>query len=325
MPLRRLSRTLRVRSLTPRSLLVAGMLTAGLAAGCAKSDSAAGAKHITIGVTLLTREDEFYRQLEEGLREGALAAGYTLTVTSGDRDLAKQQSQIDNFIVQKVDAIVVCPVDSKGIGPAIEKANAAKIPVFTADIAAQGGVVVSHVASDNLAGGRLAAEYIAKAIGNTGDVGIIAERDVQSTIDRETGFTQALATHPNVKLAAVIDGSGTRDKALKATDDMLQAHPNLRAIFAINDESALGALSSAQSRHKDKIVIVGYDAAPEAQKDILAGTPLHADVAQQPKEIGKKTIEAIAQHLAGKPVDKIIPVLVRIVDADSLKPPAKTP
>jgi ribose transport system substrate-binding protein len=314
-----MTRPLRVRPLVAfASILLAG------ACNKAASDKA-GTKNITVGVTLLTREDEFYRQLEEGLREGAQAAGYTLTITSGDRDLAKQQSQIENFIVQNVSAIVVCPVDSKGIAPAIEKANAAKIPVFTADIAAQGGSVVSHVASDNVAGGRLAAEYIAKAIGDSGEVGLIAERDVQSTIDRESGFTQALATHPKIKLAAVIDGSGTRDKALKAADDMLQAHPNLRAIFAINDESAFGALSSAQSRHKDKMVIVGYDAGAEAQKDIAGGTSLKADVAQQPKEIGRKTIEAIVDHLAGKSVTAVIPVPVRIVDADSVRAMTKTP
>jgi ribose transport system substrate-binding protein len=288
-------------------------------ASCAKSDSAGSAKKRTVGVTLLTREDEFYRQLEEGLREGAEAAGFDLTVTSGDRDLAKQQSQIDNFIVQKVSAIIVCPVDSKGIGPAIEKANAAKIPVFTADIAAQGGKVISHVASDNVAGGKLAAQYIAKAIGDKGDVGLVAERDVQSTIDREAGFTRELSTHANIKLVSVIDGSGTRDKSLKAADDMLQAHPNLAAVFAINDESALGVLASAQSRHKSKLVVVGYDAAPEAQKAISGGTPLRADVAQQPKEIGKKTIAAIAAYLAGTPPAATIPVPVRIIDADSLR------
>jgi ribose transport system substrate-binding protein len=306
-----------------RALRVITLCVVAAGGACSKPGGDAGAKHITVGVTLLTREDEFYRQLEAGLREAADSAGYSLTITSGDRDLAKQQSQVENFIVQKVDAIIVCPVDSRGIGPAIEKANAAHIPVFTADIAAQGGQVVSHVASDNVAGGRLAAEYIARAVGDSGDVGLIAERDVQSTIDRESGFTQALAGHPKMKLAAVIDGSGTRDKSLKAADDMLQAHPNLRAIFAINDESAFGALSSAQSRHKDKLVIVGYDAGAEAQRDITSGTSLKADVAQQPKEIGRQTIGAIVAHLAGKPTPAVVPVPVRIVDADSLRAPSK--
>jgi ribose transport system substrate-binding protein len=294
---------------------VALFVVSAVALGCGKSD----ASRKTIGVTLLTREDEFYRQLEEGLKQSAAAHGYTLVVTSGDRDLAKQQSQIDNFIVQKVDAIIVCPVDSKGIGPAIERANASAIPVFTADIAADGGKVASHVASDNVAGGRLAAEYIAKAIGDKGDVGIVTETDVQSTIDREKGFRDALAAHPNVKLIATIDGAGRRDRSLKAADDMLQAHPGISGIFAINDESALGVLSSAQSRHSDKLVIVGYDADNEAQKAIAAGTALKADVAQQPTVIGTRTIDAIADLFAGRTLSLRIAVPVRIVDADSVR------
>jgi ribose transport system substrate-binding protein len=279
---------------------------------------AAGAKTKTIGVTLLTREDEFYRQLEAGLRQAADAHGYKIILTSGDRDLAKQQSQIDNFIVQAVDAIVVCPVDSKGIGPAIDKANQNHIPVFTADIAAASGHVVSHVASDNIAGGKLAADYIAKALGEHGNVGVIGENDVQTTLDRQQGFREGLAAYPNMHLVASLDGSGVRDRALKAADDLLQAHPDVGAIFAINDESALGAMSAVESR-KSKAIVVGYDAAPEAQKAIASGAPLKADVAQQPQLIGQKTIEAIAAYFAGETPAAKIAVPVKIVDADSLK------
>ena len=304
----------------PRRLarVLALMVVTGAPMACNRGADQGGKATKTIGVSLLTREDEFYRQLEAGLREAAKAHGYRLVLNSGDRDLAKQQSQLDDFVVQHVDAIIVCPVDSKGIGPAIQRANAAHIPVFTADIAADGGQVVSHIASDNTAGGRLAAQYIAKAIGDKGDVGIISEPDVQSTIDREAGFTQELALHPNIHLVADINGSGTRDHALKAADDMLQAHPNINAIFAINDESALGVLSSVQAHHAH-VVIVGYDAGAEAQKDIAAGTPLKADVAQQPKSIGEQTIDAIADYLAGKTPPARIAVPVRIVDADSVK------
>src|SRR5215203_5187483 len=146
--------------------LLAGALL--ISAGCKRGGGgSSGGKRI--GVTLLTREHEFYRQLEAGLKEAADKQGYQLIITSGDFDLAKQQSQIENFIVQRVDAIIVCPADSKGIGPAIEQANQAKIPVFTADIAAQGGEIISHIASDNLSGGRLAADFIAKALKGQGD------------------------------------------------------------------------------------------------------------------------------------------------------------
>jgi ribose transport system substrate-binding protein len=313
-----------LRSRAPR--FAAALLPLTTLIACGGSSKASGdagqatasAASKTIGVTLLTREDEFYRSLEDGLRKAADAHGYKVIITSGDRDLAKQQSQIDNFIVQHVDAIVVCPVDTKGIGPAIEKANAAKIPVFTADIAAGGGQVVSHAASDNLAGGRLAAEYIAKAIGDSGEVGVIGEQDVQTTIDRQQGFEDALKAHPKIRLVAVLDGAGVRDRALKAADDLFQAHPDVRGIFAINDESALGALSAAQSRRKHT-VIVGYDAAPEARKAILAGSPLQADVAQQPALIGAKTIDAIAALFANQTPPARIAVPVTIVDADSLR------
>jgi ribose transport system substrate-binding protein len=221
--------------------------------------------------------------------------------------------------VQHVDAIVVCPVDSKGIGPAIEKANAAKIPVFTADISAGGGVVVSHVASDNSAGGKLAADFIAHAIGEKGEVGIVGEPEVQSTIDREAGFTAELKSFPGITLVASLNGEGKRDRSLKVADDMLQAHPALAAIFAINDETALGVLSSAQSHHQDKLVIVGYDASAEAQKAISGNTALKADVAQQPGEIGRQTIEAITAYLTGAAPVARVAVPVRIVDADSVK------
>src|SRR5919199_6697283 len=258
-----------------------------LAAGGCNRGGAGGAGAKRIGVTLLTREHEFYRQLEAGLKDAADKQGYQLIITSGDFDLAKQQSQIENFIVQGVDAIIVCPADSKGIGPAIERANQANIPVFTADISAQGGQVVSHVASDNLAGGRLAADYIAKALGGQGEVGIIGQQEVQSGLDRETGFKDEVRQkYPGVRVVSVLNGGGVRDRALKAADDMLQGNPGIKGVFGINDDSALGALSAAEARGRGDMVIVGYDAIPEAVKAIQRGSDLKADVAQQPRELG---------------------------------------
>ena len=301
--------------------LLVGALT--LASGCNKGGGGAGGKRI--GVTLLTREHVFYKDLEAGLQEAAAKQGYQLTVTSGDFDLAKQQSQIENFIVQGVDAIIVCPADSKGIGPAIERANQANIPVFTADIAAQGGQVVSHVASDNLSGGRLAAEYIAKALNGQGEVGVIGQQEVQSGLDRELGFKEEMAKHPGIKVVQTLNGGGVRDRALKAADDMLQGNPNIKGIFGINDDSALGVLSAAEARGRNDMVIVGYDATPEAVKAIQRGSALKADVAQQPKDLGAKTIEAIATHFKGGQVQKSIAVPVKIVDASTLKEPSGTP
>jgi ribose transport system substrate-binding protein len=302
----------------PRALFLFGLITVSLLFyGCQQgAGDGAGAKRI--GVTLLTREHEFYRDLEAGLQDAARQRGYELIVTSGDFDLAKQQSQIENFVVQRVDAIIVCPADSKGIGPAIEQANAANIPVFTADIAAQGGQVISHVASDNLAGGRLAADFIARALNGQGSVGIIGQQEVQSGLDREVGFKEEMQKHPDIKIVSVLNGKGTRDGALKAADDMLQGTPGLKAIFGINDDSALGALSAADARGRGDLVIVGYDATPEAVNAIKRGSALKADVAQQPRDLGAKTIEVIAAHFNGGQVEKKITVPVKIVDANNL-------
>jgi ribose transport system substrate-binding protein len=310
------------------SRLFVATFAALLAVGCngtegAKTAGAAPTK--TIGVSLLTREQDFYKQLEAGLEDAAAKHGYKLIITTGDFDLAKQQSEIDNFIVQKVDAIIVCPTDTKGIAPAIDKANAANIPVFTADIGAEGGKVVSHVASDNVAGGRLAGEYLAKTIGGKGDVGIVSQPELQSVIDREAGFREAIAKYPGIHVVSTINGAGVRDRSLKAADDMFQAHPALDAVFAINDETALGVLASATSHGMKQLVIVGYDAGPEALKAIAAGSALKADVAQQPREIGVRTIEAIADHFAGKSPPARIAVPVRIIDADSIRAAAGAP
>jgi ribose transport system substrate-binding protein len=278
--------------------------------GC--SQKATGSK--TIGVTLLTKEHVFYRDLESGLRDTAREKGFDLLITSGDWDLAKQQGQIENFIVQKVAAIIVCPVNSKGIGPAIEKASQAKIPVFTADIKSDSGPVVSHIASDNYLGGKLAGDYMIKALDGKGKVAIIDQPIVESTIERVRGFEEVLRRYPAIRIVAKPNGDGVRDKAMKAAEDLLQGYPDLNGIFGINDDSALGALSAIESAGRRGIVVIGFDAIPEARAAILRESSLKADVVQNPKEIGQKTIEIIDRYLKGETVPAVIPVEVKVVD-----------
>ncbi len=272
----------------------------------------------TIGVSLLTRAHVFYKDLEEGLRDEAAKNGYELVITSGDFDLGKQTAQIEDFITRKVDAIIVSPVDSRGIGSAIKKANDANIPVFTADIAAQEGDVVCHVASDNVAGGRLAGEYLAKILDGNGNIVIIGQPTVTSVLDRVQGFKDAIAKFPNMKIVADVNGEGVRDKALQVTSDILQAHPDLNGIFGINDDSALGALDAVQQFKRTNISIIGYDATPPAADAIMKGTALKADVIQYPKKIGATTIEEIRQYFSGVQIPKIIPVEVGIADKETL-------
>jgi ribose transport system substrate-binding protein len=268
----------------------------------------------TIGVTLLTRGHLFYRDLEQGMQDEAAKAGFKLAVASADFDLGKQAGQIEDFVARKVDAIVVCPVDSRGVGPAIRKANAAGIPVFTADIAAQEGEVVSHIASDNVAGGRLAGEFLAKRLGGTGSVAIVGQPAITSVLDRVAGFKEAVAKFPAMKIVAEVNGQGVRDRSLEAASDVMQAHPDLAGMFGINDDSALGALDAARQLNRPAIVIVGYDATPPAVDAIRKGSQLKADVVQFPKTIGSTTIDRIRDHFEGKPVDKIVPVEVGLVD-----------
>jgi ribose transport system substrate-binding protein len=272
-----------------------------------------------IGVTLLTREQHFYQDLEAGIKDAAARRGYRLVITSGDFDLAKQQAQIDNFVVQHVDAIVVCPVNSQGIGPAIDRATAAHIPVVSADTKAAGTHVVAAVSSDNHAGGQLAATYMVRALDDSGAIAVIGQPETQTGLDRQQAFVDEIGRHPRMAVVAIVNGGGVRDRALKAADDILQGHPELRGIFAINDETALGALAAANARGKTgaTFTIVGYDATPEAVKSIRNHTPLKADVAQQPRDIGEHAIDAIAAAFDQRPVDSVITVPVRMVTAET--------
>jgi len=263
---------------------------------------------LTIGVTLLTRTHPFYQDLEAGLQEAAAAAGYTLLVNAGEFDVARQKDQINDFIVRKVDAIIVAPCDSRSIGTAIKSANDAGIPVFTADIAclAEGVSVVSHIASDNVAGGALAAQAIAEAIGGAGSVAIIDHPEVESVIQRVRGFEEELANHPGIRVAAKLSGHGVKDQAFRTAEDILQANPELDAIFGINDDSALGALAAVEKAGRaNRVRIVGFDAVPEARAAIAAGR-IHADVIQQPSVIGAKTIEAVRAYFSGGTVQPAI-------------------
>lgn len=284
---------------------------------CSNNNKPVGSK--TIGVSLLTRGHIFYRDLEDGLKAEADKNGYQVIITSADFDLNKQISQVEDFVARKVDAIVVCPVDSKGVGPAIEEANKAGIPVFTADIAAEQGEVVSHIASDNVAGGRLAGEFLANALNGKGTIAIINQPAITSVLDRVKGFMEVISKYPGIKIVADVNGQGVRDRSLQAAADVLQSHPKLNGIFGINDDSALGALDAVKQFNRKGIVIVGYDATPPARKEILSGSALKADVIQNPNLIGSTTVEKIKEYFEGKTVPKIVPVDVGLVDQAALE------
>ncbi len=283
----------------------------------ARSGGAAGRP--VIGVTLLTQTHAFYKDLEDGLREEASARGLDLVVVACEMDPARQAAQIEDFVAQRVAAIVAAPCDSSAIGPSLEVTARAGIPVFTVDIAARAGRVVSHVASDNVQGGRLAARALAAALGGRGKVLVIDHPTVASVQDRVRGFEAELAKYPEMTIVGRPSSDGQRARAMAVMEDMLQAHRDLRGVFAINDDSALGAAAVVEAAGRTDVAIVGYDATPEAQALIRRGGPLKADVIQHPKRIGRTAIALVARYLAGEPVPPRVDIEVGLVDRTALE------
>ena len=264
----------------------------------------------TIGLSVLTMNNPFFKEIADSMAAEAGKHGYEVVAVSGDFDVAKQQNQVKDFIVQQVSVIVLCPCNSKSIGPAIKEANEAGIPVFTADIACldPAAEVVAHIATDNLQGGKLAAEAIVEALDGKGKVAILDHPEVESVILRTEGFEEKLAElneDPDVDVEIVekLPGGGDKAKSFTATQDLIQAHGDLDAIFAINDPSALGARAALENAKKaDQIKVVGFDGQPEGKQAIKDGK-IYADPIQFPDRIGAETVTAIMKYMNGEDVE----------------------
>ena len=245
----------------------------------------------TIGVSVLTLGNPFFNVIAEGVKEEAAKHGYDVVVVDGDRDVQKQANQIDDFLTKGVAAIILNPCDRQSIGPAIEKANRAGVPVFTCDLkcVAEGAEVVSHVGSDNLQGGKLAGEAMIEALGEQGGkVLVVHFPQANSCQLRVQGFEEVIGAYNQglsaglIEVVAQLDGGGVRDEGYKVTEDTLQAHPDLRGIFAINDPSGLGARAALEKAGKqDQVVIVAFDGQPEGKQAIKDGK-IFADPIQFP-------------------------------------------
>jgi ribose transport system substrate-binding protein len=298
-----------------RRSVAAFALVSVAVAGCARREPP-GPSRPVVGVTLLTQTHEFFKELEGGLRDEAARRGLDLVVTACEMDPARQAAQIEDFVAQRVAAILAAPCDSAAIVANLAGPERAGIPVFTADIAARGGRVVSHIASDNVLGGRLAARALARHLDGAGTVLIIDHPTVASVQERVRGFEEELKQHPRLTIVDRPSSDGQRAKAMAVMEDMLQTHRDLRGVFGINDDSALGALAVLQAAGRSDVVVVGYDATPEAQQAIRAGGALKADVIQHPREIGRKAAEMIARHLAGETVPRLVTVQVGLVEQE---------
>jgi ribose transport system substrate-binding protein len=296
-----------------------GIMSAFMLVGCPQppppSESNPGvqpdtktAKTTTIGTSLLTMQNPFFKDIADSMTAEGAKNGYTVNIQAGELDPARQKDQVNDFIVKKVNAIVLSPVDSHAIGSAIQAANAANIPVFTADIACldANAKVVSHIATDNLGGGKLAGEAMVKALEGKGKVAIISHPEVESVIQRAKGFKEVIAKSPGIQIVSELPGKGQRDTSFKVAQDILQAHPDVVGIFAINDPSALGAVAAIEKAGKSgKVKVIGFDGMKEARQAVKEGK-IYADIVQHPEKIGQLTIQTILKYMSGEKVEPVI-------------------
>ena len=281
----------------------------------------------TIGVSVLTLQNPFFKVIGDKLTEEAAKFGYDTIVVDGNEDVATQQNQVRDFINRKVAAIVLCPCDSHAIGPVIQEANKAGIPVFTTDLAnmAPGAKVVSHIATDNLGGGREAGKAMIEALGETGGkVAVLHFKQAESCLLRVQGFNEVIDKHNEtawgkITVVAELPGGGKKDQGYRAAADAIQAHSDLRGIFAINDPSALGAWAALESAGKtDQVKIIGFDGQPEGKQAIKDGK-IYADPIQFPDEMGIETARTIMKYFEGEevPAERLIPTsLYRKADGE---------
>jgi ribose transport system substrate-binding protein len=278
-----------------------------------KDDAAKGTKEegsYKIGFSISTLNNPFFVTLSDGAKAVSKEKGVDLVVVDAQDDASKQASDVEDLIQQGIDLLLINPVDSSAVGSAVESANAAGIPVITVDRSADSGEVVAHIASDNVEGGKLAGEYLLELVGEGAKVAMLEGVPGSSAArDRGEGFLKVV--EGKVDLVSSQPANFNRSEGLSVMENMLQAHPDIEAVFAQNDEMALGALEAISAAGKE-IVVIGFDATDDALKKIDEGK-MAASVAQKPEEIGKTAIETAVKYLNGEKVEEFVPVELELV------------
>jgi periplasmic binding protein/lacI transcriptional regulator len=256
--------------------------------------------NMKIGVSLSTLNNPFFVSIREGIEEGAGDDAETV-ISDAQNDSSTQSNQVEDLITQGVDLIIINPVDSTAIASSVEKANEANIPVICVDRGTDSGEIVSFIASNNVEGGKLAGEYILEKVGENAEVvQLEGIPGASSTRERGEGFKEA--TDGKINLVASQTANFDRAEGLTVMENLLQAHPDVKAVFCQNDEMALGASEAIKTSGKD-IVVVGFDGNEDAISAVEDGS-LSATVAQKPKEMGKLAIETAIKYLKGETVDE---------------------
>ncbi|GAA0899832.1 ABC transporter substrate-binding protein [Pseudonocardia zijingensis] len=296
--------------LRQRLLVASGLVLAcTVATACSEGDPVTaerggpGAKVETIGLMVQDLSNPFFQSMANGVQAAAEKIGATVNVQDGRQDLGAQNEQIDAFIQQQIDVLLINAVDSDGIGPAVDRAKEAGIRVVAVDVAARGAE--AQVTLDNTAAGNLACTYLADQIGGAGDILLINGTPISSVQDRVTGCKQALQNYPQISIVAEQNGDNGRAEALTIATDMLTAHPDVKGIFGINDPTALGATLAAQQAGIGGLVIVGVDASPEAVAELQKPDSMfEATAAQDPNTQGAIALEMAQKLFAGEQLEE---------------------
>lgn len=286
------------------TLISAAALSASLSANALAQD--------TIALVVSTLNNPFFVSMKDGAQKEANKLGYKLVVLDSQNNPAKELANVQDLTVRGAKLMLINPTDSDAVGNAVKMANQANIPVITLDRAASQGQVVSHIASDNVAGGKLAGDFIAQKLGAGAKV-IQLEGIAGTSAARERGegFKQAVAAHKFDVLASQ-PADFDRTKGLNVMQNLLTAHSQVQAVFAQNDEMALGALRALQTAGRNDVLVVGFDGTQDGEKAVQSGK-LGATVAQQPEQIGVIGVETADKVIKGEKVPANIPVELKLV------------
>lgn len=276
-----------------------------------KASGASGA----IGLSISTQNNPFFVTLAEGAKKAAKQAGVPLTVVDASDDATKQVSDIEDLVSKNVSVLIVNPVDSDAVTGAVEAAIAKGVRVISVDRVVNGVDIDCQIASDNVAGAELATQYIVDTLGeNVKTAELVGTSGASAAIDRSQGFHHI--ADKKLKVVASQTADFDRTQGMTVMENMLQADSSIQAVFAGNDEMALGAVEAISGAKKD-VLVVGFDATDDAIEAIRQGR-MGATIAQQPDLIGSTAVENAIRLTKGESIPKEIPVEVTLITKDTV-------
>ncbi|MFF8864493.1 substrate-binding domain-containing protein [Streptomyces sp. NPDC015139] len=271
-----------------------------------------------MGLSLSTLNNPFFVQIRTGAQAEAKKLGVDLTVTDAQNDASQQANQLQNFTTAGQGAIIVNPVDSDAASNSVKAADKARIPVIAVDRGVNKASVDALVASDNVAGGELAAKTLAEKLGGKGRIVVLqGQAGTSAARERAAGFAQGLKAYPGIQVVAQQPADFDRTKGLDVMSNLLQAHPDVQGVIAANDEMALGAIKALGSKAGRSVQVVGFDGTPDGLKAVQDGT-LYASVAQQPTQLGRIAVDNALRAVQGKKVEPTVKVPVKVVTKDNV-------